>query len=80
VAKGEFYNTQLVEQPNGDYAKTIARQYFVDVFDFHFYTALANSKDETLAGIAAKSIKEINLPCSSLRFLDVTFWRWNRRK
>lgn len=55
----EFYNTQLVEQPNGDYAKTIARQYFVDVFDFHFYTALANSKDETLAGIAAKSIKEI---------------------
>lgn len=55
----EFYNTQLVEQPNGDYAKTIARQYFVDVFDFHFYTALATSKDETLAGIAAKSIKEI---------------------
>jgi len=54
-----FYNTLLVEQPNGDYAKTIARQFFVDVFDLHFYTALSKSKDQTLAGIAAKSIKEI---------------------
>ena len=54
-----FYNTLLVEQPNGDYAKTIARQFFADVFDFHFYTALSKSKDETLAAIAAKSLKEI---------------------
>jgi ring-1,2-phenylacetyl-CoA epoxidase subunit PaaC len=31
----------------------------IDCFDLLFYTALSNSKDETLAGIAAKSIKEI---------------------
>lgn len=55
----EFYNTLIVEQPNGDYAKTIARQFFIDVFDFHFYTALSSSKDETLSAIAQKSIKEI---------------------
>jgi ring-1,2-phenylacetyl-CoA epoxidase subunit PaaC len=55
----EFLNTLIVEQPNGDYAKTIARQFFIDVFDFHFYSALSKSKDETLAGIAQKSIKEI---------------------
>jgi len=55
----EFYNTLMVEQPNGDYAKTIARQFFMDVFDFHFYSALSNSKDETLSAIAQKSIKEI---------------------
>ncbi|HEY1040201.1 MAG TPA: 1,2-phenylacetyl-CoA epoxidase subunit PaaC [Bacteroidia bacterium] len=55
----EFFNTQMVEQPNGDYAKTIARQFFVDVFDYYFYSELTKSKDETLAGIAAKSVKEI---------------------
>jgi ring-1,2-phenylacetyl-CoA epoxidase subunit PaaC len=55
----EFYNTLLVEQPNGDYAQTILRQCIIDNFDLFFYTELAKSKDETLAAIAAKSIKEI---------------------
>lgn len=55
----EFYNLLITELPNGDYAKTILRQAFVDCFDLMFYTQLAKSKDETLAGIAAKSIKEI---------------------
>ena len=55
----EFYNTLLVEQQNGDYAKTIARQFFIDAFDYYFYTELSKSKDVTLAGIAAKSVKEI---------------------
>ncbi|MFL5752219.1 MAG: 1,2-phenylacetyl-CoA epoxidase subunit PaaC [Bacteroidia bacterium] len=55
----EYYNTLLVEQPNGDYAKTIARQVIIDAFDLNFYQELAKSKDETLAAIAAKSIKEI---------------------
>ena len=55
----EFYNNLLCEQPNGDYAQTIVRQYFTDVFEFYLYTELCNSKDETLAGIAAKSLKEI---------------------
>lgn len=55
----EFYNTLLVEQPNGDYAQTLVRQAMIDQFDLLFYTALAKSKDETLAAIAAKSVKEI---------------------
>jgi ring-1,2-phenylacetyl-CoA epoxidase subunit PaaC len=55
----EYFNALITEQPNGDYAKTVIRQAMIDCFDLAFYTALADSKDETLAGIAAKSIKEI---------------------
>ncbi len=55
----EFLNNLLAEQPNGDYAQTILRQYLTDAFEIHFYEALTKSKDETLAGIAAKSLKEI---------------------
>lgn len=55
----EFFNNLLAEQPNGDYAQTILRQYLTDAFEIHFYEALSKSKDETLAGIATKSLKEI---------------------
>ena len=55
----QYYNAQITEQPNGDYAKTIVRQAIMDCFDFYFYQELAKSKDETLAGIAQKSIKEV---------------------
>ncbi|MBC7696199.1 MAG: phenylacetate-CoA oxygenase subunit PaaC [Burkholderiales bacterium] len=55
----QFYNAQITELPNGDYARTIVRQAMIDCFDFYFYTELAKSKDETLAGIAQKSIKEV---------------------
>lgn len=56
----EYYNLLITEQPNGDYAKTILRQSLIDCFDLMFYTELSKSKDATLAGIAAKSIKEIS--------------------
>lgn len=55
----QFFNAQLVEQTNGDYAKTIVRQVIMDCFDFYLYQALSKSKDETLAGIAQKSLKEV---------------------
>ncbi len=55
----EYFNALITEQPNGDYAKTVLRQAFIDCFDLLFYTELAKSKDPTLAGIAGKSIKEI---------------------
>jgi ring-1,2-phenylacetyl-CoA epoxidase subunit PaaC len=55
----EYFNALITEQPNGDYAKTIIRQAIIDCFDLLFYTELANCKDATLAGISAKSIKEI---------------------
>lgn len=55
----EYFNALITEQPNGDYAKTIIRQALIDCFDLMFYTELSKCKDETLAGIASKSIKEI---------------------
>jgi ring-1,2-phenylacetyl-CoA epoxidase subunit PaaC len=55
----EFKNAILLEQPNGDFAKTIVRQFFFDAFHYHLYTKLVKSKDEKLASIAEKSLKEI---------------------
>jgi ring-1,2-phenylacetyl-CoA epoxidase subunit PaaC len=55
----EFKNVLLVEMPNGDFADTIARSLFFDAYQFLFYTALKNSKDEKLAAIAEKSLKEV---------------------
>jgi ring-1,2-phenylacetyl-CoA epoxidase subunit PaaC len=55
----QFFNAQITELPNGDYARTIARQVIVDCFDYYFYQELSKSKDETLAGIAQKSLKEV---------------------
>lgn len=55
----QFKNVILVEQPNGNFADTIARSFYFDCFQLHFYTALQNSTDKRLAEIAAKSIKEV---------------------
>ena len=55
----EFCNTLLSEQPNGDFAVTITRQFLSDVFDFHFYESLKSSKDEMLAALAVKGHKEV---------------------
>lgn len=55
----EFKNVLLVEQPNGNFANTIARQFLFDTFNYHFFAALSNSKDEDLTAIAKKSIKEL---------------------
>ena len=54
----EWTNLLLVEQPNGNFADTIARQYFYDVWHLAFLEELVNCKDEMLAAIAAKSVKE----------------------
>lgn len=55
----EYYNTLLSEQPNGDFGKTMMRQFLIDTFDFYFYSELKNSKDETLSALAAKGLKEV---------------------
>jgi len=54
-----FRNNLLCEQPNGDFANTILRQFFFDAFTCYQYTELANSKDSTISAIAVKSLKEI---------------------
>lgn len=55
----EFRNLLITEQPNGDYAFTIARQFLFDTYMFFLYEELKSSKDETIAAIAVKSHKEI---------------------
>jgi ring-1,2-phenylacetyl-CoA epoxidase subunit PaaC len=55
----EFKNFLLVEQLNGNFADTIARQVLFDVFYRLQLDALILCSDERLAEIAAKSVKEI---------------------
>lgn len=55
----EFKNALLVEQVNGDFGRTMMRQYLFDVFHFHLMEGLSDSKDERLGAIASKSLKEI---------------------
>ena len=54
----EFRNLLLVEQPNGNFADTIARGYFYDSWAALALRELAQSRDERIAAIAAKSAKE----------------------
>ncbi len=54
----EFKNLLLVEQPNGDWAQTILRQYLYSQFQYLLFTQLQDHKDEQIAAIAAKSLKE----------------------
>ncbi|MFP5316370.1 MAG: 1,2-phenylacetyl-CoA epoxidase subunit PaaC [Actinomycetes bacterium] len=56
----EFRSTHLVEQPNGDFARTIARQLVVSQYQFALYSRLVSSSDATLAAIAAKAVKEVD--------------------
>ena len=55
----EFKNCLLVEQPNGDWAQTILRQFFFSAYQYLLYEKLQNSHDEQIAAIAAKALKEV---------------------
>jgi len=59
-SEGEFTNCQLVEQPNGDFAVTMARQLFFSAYQLELYRRLAVSSDPTLAAVAAKAVKEVD--------------------
>jgi ring-1,2-phenylacetyl-CoA epoxidase subunit PaaC len=54
----QFLNLLLVEQPNGDFAYTIVRQVFFDLYQRGHWANLAGSDDETVAGVAGKAAKE----------------------
>ena len=54
----QFFNLTLAEQPNGDFAHTIVRQWLIDSWQLEIYQALALSADTRLAAIAAKAVKE----------------------
>jgi ring-1,2-phenylacetyl-CoA epoxidase subunit PaaC len=53
-----YKNCLLVEQPNGDWGKTITRQFFFSTYQYYQYQALSASANQQLAGIASKSFKE----------------------
>jgi ring-1,2-phenylacetyl-CoA epoxidase subunit PaaC len=55
----DYKNCLLVEQPNGDWAQTILRQFFFSSYQFLLYQQLQKSADATLAAIAEKSLKEV---------------------
>ena len=54
----EFKNLLLVEQPNGDWGQTMLRQYLFSQFQFLLFQQLQHHKDDQVAAIAAKSLKE----------------------
>jgi ring-1,2-phenylacetyl-CoA epoxidase subunit PaaC len=54
----DYLNLAMAEQPNGDFANTIVRQFLVDAFQMELYEELQRSKDARLAEVAAKAFKE----------------------
>ena len=54
----EYRNILLAEQPNTDFAYVIARQLLIDTYQCLLYDLLRQSKDETLAAMATRFLKE----------------------
>lgn len=55
----DFRNLLITEQPNGDWANTVARAFYFDTFNHLYYTQLQKSNDLQLAAVAEKSLKEV---------------------
>jgi ring-1,2-phenylacetyl-CoA epoxidase subunit PaaC len=55
----DFRNCLLVEQPNGDFAQTIARQFLFSNWQELLFRELTQSKHETIAAVSAKAVKEV---------------------
>ncbi len=56
----DFHNVLLVEQPSGDFAQTLARQFFFESFYQFQLAALAESSEQRIAEIAVRVGKEIH--------------------
>ncbi|WP_454253133.1 1,2-phenylacetyl-CoA epoxidase subunit PaaC [Pseudomonas sp. Marseille-Q7302] len=54
-----FRNLLLVEQPNGDYAVTLTKQFLYDAWHLPLLRGLSESGDARISGIAAKAVKEV---------------------
>ena len=54
----EFTNHLISEQPNGNFADTMVRQFFLDAFNKLFLLKLIDSNDDQLSAISQKAIKE----------------------
>jgi len=54
----QFRNVTLVELPNGDFGRTVLRNFLISAFQRELWRALGSSRDRELAAIAEKSVKE----------------------
>lgn len=54
----QFTNLLIHELPRNDFAYSMMRQFFLDVFYALYLPKLVESKDERIAAIAAKAVKE----------------------
>jgi ring-1,2-phenylacetyl-CoA epoxidase subunit PaaC len=57
--EADVFNLLLAEQANGDFGRTVVRQFLLDAFLLDLFAALAHSRDARLAAIGAKSEKEL---------------------
>ena len=55
----DFHNCLLVEQPNGDFAQTMARQLLFSTWQHMLFQRLTGSSDKSLAEFAHKAVKEV---------------------
>jgi ring-1,2-phenylacetyl-CoA epoxidase subunit PaaC len=55
----DFRNCLLVEQPNGDFARTIARHLLFSSWQHMLFERLTHSSDQFLREFAAKAVKEV---------------------
>lgn len=55
----DFKNCLLLEQPNGNYADTMMRQFYFDAWHYFLIAGLTGSSDARVAAIAEKSLKEV---------------------
>jgi ring-1,2-phenylacetyl-CoA epoxidase subunit PaaC len=55
----DFRNCMLVEQPNGDFAQTMARQFLFSTWQKRLFEHLLASRDDYVASVAAKALKEV---------------------
>lgn len=55
----DYRNCLMVEQPNIDFAHMVVRQFFMDTFNYYFFSELAKSSDKFLQEISVKTLKEI---------------------
>ena len=57
--QSDYRNLLMVEQPNGDFGVTMAKQFLFDSWHYAMLQSLSDSSDERIAAVAAKSLKEV---------------------
>ena len=88
----DFRNCLMVEQPNGDFAQTMARQFLFSTWQEMLFGHLEGSSDDFIAAVAAKAVKEVRYHAelsaewvirlgggteeSRRRMLDGLDWHW----